>query len=1266
MKRKCSIILIISLVLSIFQGKQVFAANDKLISQYEGDGYSVNFVIEDQWNGGYQATVEIKNNELSTIENWCLEFELNGNIQNIWNAQIIAQEDNMYAIKNVGWNQDIEKDKSVTFGFISNTSFQEFPKEYYIQSEMVLAETDEYSIQYTITSDWGNGFNGNIEIKNESEESIEDWKLEIDFDNQITDIWNAEITENNGKHYVIGNKTYNQNILAGSTVNIGFTCEAGDSQKKLENIQLTKFGAETQEVEDDSGEEEIDTDNASDYVYIDFPVGNTYESVIDDVIFVNAAEDRMKVKWKSSNEDVITNKGEVYRHNKDEKVTITAEIFIDDQIIKKEFELVVMKKINIDVDKLKDYSVEEIEELNVEDEDYYCEINDFGYLQTIYGTFSSIKVTSYEAALYSLYNIKSALGISNPFEELQIYDIYASEEGYTFKFMQMYGGVTVFSNEIAVYADEEGNTSYIRSSYYPFSDVVDLKPKNSYNTIKSKFQFKYPECQIKDMEDTDSKLYLINYYGNVDLVWNYLIYFPKSEGDIGQGKNQILLGTEDAEIKFHYNIDESVSMAKTVSTTGKDLKNKKRKFSILSKKTKILFWSKTKYYLQDASRKIKIYDGKTNFSGENKNLYKVFSKNKNKWNKKCVSAIANMKDIYEFFYDTYHRYSYNCAKEKKKGKVIDVYINANYADNLFWLYDDKILAVGSGTGESNDKWNQLQNNEKSKDANYYFEDISLVVADDLLCHEFGHAVFQTNNKQKYSAEYGHYGVYGIVSEAYADVLACFYDNNWTLGEKAAQNSEPALRDIKNPSITKCASKISNDDNFYVDYTDFSNDKGGVHANSTIVSRMFYLLNKRYGMNIKSLEKVWMYSVKQIGYDINADFWDVYLNLKKSLKKNGFSKYVAGLDKIVAEAGITEAICNMHYTNYTKQKDMELYCNGYFCNELSLEGKIVSADTNLILSDNEELDDVNINVMDKDNEKLTSQNTEGDGSYAVVVPIREKYLLKTKKKGYLDEMMYVSDINEILQTDYYCDTVELIPEEYDGIGNASGRIIDAANANGVGKAELHIRKGINNIYTDPIQKVETDNKGNYSFQNLVAGNYCVEIVPVSNSTYINTHFNIKILGGKSINDQNGVISPDIGKNQIRVVLTWGYKPADLDAHVEYNVSSQKGHVYYSTKTFEYAGEMLCNLDVDDRYHYGPETITIKDQITASYKYYVHNYSNEDTLEGCGAIVRVYLGGKSYPAYTFHVPYGEGRYWTVFEYNTATKRFNVINEINSHII
>ncbi len=188
MKRICSIVLMLSLVISVFQGKQVFAAKGELVSQYEGDGYSVNFRIEDQWNGGYQATVEIQNDALSTIENWCLGFELDGSIQNIWNAQLVAQEDNMYAIKNVGWNQDIGKGKSVTFGFISNTSFQEFPKEYYIQSEMVLAETEEYSVQYTITSDWGDGFNGNIEIKNESEESIEDWKLEMDFD-IIMEMW---------------------------------------------------------------------------------------------------------------------------------------------------------------------------------------------------------------------------------------------------------------------------------------------------------------------------------------------------------------------------------------------------------------------------------------------------------------------------------------------------------------------------------------------------------------------------------------------------------------------------------------------------------------------------------------------------------------------------------------------------------------------------------------------------------------------------------------------------------------------------------------------------------------------------------------------------------------------------------------------------------------------------------------------------------------------------------------------------------------------
>ncbi|MCW8631650.1 hypothetical protein OQH38_16240, partial [Acinetobacter baumannii] len=52
--------------------------------------------------------------------------------------------------------------------------------------------------------------------------------------------------------------------------------------------------------------------------------------------------------------------------------------------------------------------------------------------------------------------------------------------------------------------------------------------------------------------------------------------------------------------------------------------------------------------------------------------------------------------------------------------------------------------------------------------------------------------------------------------------------------------------------------------------------------------------------------------------------------------------------------------------------------------------------------------------------------------------------------------------------------------------------------------------------------------------------------------------------------------------MRIVLTWGEKPLDLDSHLNY--SNQ--HIYWSNKEGHQA-----NLDVDDRDSYGPETITI---------------------------------------------------------------------------
>ncbi|SHJ57041.1 hypothetical protein SAMN02745248_00431 [Hathewaya proteolytica DSM 3090] len=184
--------------------------------------------------------------------------------------------------------------------------------------------------------------------------------------------------------------------------------------------------------------------------------------------------------------------------------------------------------------------------------------------------------------------------------------------------------------------------------------------------------------------------------------------------------------------------------------------------------------------------------------------------------------------------------------------------------------------------------------------------------------------------------------------------------------------------------------------------------------------------------------------------------------------------------------------------------------------------------------------------------------------------------------------------------------------------------------------------------------------------LKGGNYCVEIVD-ENKMYISIFVNIKVLGSKSITGQNGVVSTELSENQIRVVLSWGDTPRDLDSHMLCDFSNlSEGHVYYQNKSVYNNMELVCMLDIDDTSGYGPETTTIYESKSGSYTFYVYNYSNESKLSLSRATVKVYVNGSAYPAYTFNVPDGEGRYWTVFRYNGATRTICPVDDMSNDVI
>ncbi len=93
--------------------------------------------------------------------------------------------------------------------------------------------------------------------------------------------------------------------------------------------------------------------------------------------------------------------------------------------------------------------------------------------------------------------------------------------------------------------------------------------------------------------------------------------------------------------------------------------------------------------------------------------------------------------------------------------------------------------------------------------------------------------------------------------------------------------------------------------------------------------------------------------------------------------------------------------------------------------------------------------------------------------------------------------------------------------------------------------------------------------------------------------------------------------------MRVVLSWGEKPFDLDSHLIF----PGGHIYFDSKEGTDA-----NLDVDDTDSYGPETVTIsKKHFGESYIYAVQDYSNKglpnsNYLSASKARVFVYVGSS----------------------------------------
>lgn len=249
---------------------------------------------------------------------------------------------------------------------------------------------------------------------------------------------------------------------------------------------------------------------------------------------------------------------------------------------------------------------------------------------------------------------------------------------------------------------------------------------------------------------------------------------------------------------------------------------------------------------------------------------------------------------------------------------------------------------------------------------------------------------------------------------------------------------------------------------------------------------------------------------------------------------------------------------------------------------------------------------------------------------------------------------------------YAEHILLIDDTQVGNGSASGTITNALNGFGVGNVRIRIRQDWNNNSGDYFGDISTttDSNGRYTISGIPAGYYTVE---ASIQDFVTGYANILVLANNPKTDCDFTITPVLSDDEIRIVLTWGDQPSDLDSHlIGRTPANESFNVYYDAKVYNYNGKEMANLDVDDTTSYGPETVTILEDIYGTYIYAVHDFTNRystnsTSLSYSGAVIKVYKGSIQIGEY--HVPTDQvGTYWSVFEID-ASGRITPINSVSN---
>ncbi|MCM1228150.1 MAG: cellulose binding domain-containing protein [Clostridium sp.] len=156
-------------------------------------------------------------------------FDPKGDVQYVTNGSQVTSESGYIYFKNSGYNADIAPNKSITFGYAVENC-EAIPEDFTLCQKRTEKESG-YQVLLKVNQTWGDSFNGEIIIQNNTAEPIEAWELMVDTNFTITEItnsWAATVTELGSYRYMLKG-TYTSTIYPNSSVSLGFNgVKSGD------------------------------------------------------------------------------------------------------------------------------------------------------------------------------------------------------------------------------------------------------------------------------------------------------------------------------------------------------------------------------------------------------------------------------------------------------------------------------------------------------------------------------------------------------------------------------------------------------------------------------------------------------------------------------------------------------------------------------------------------------------------------------------------------------------------------------------------------------------------------------------------------------------------------------------------------------------------------------------------------------------------------------------------------------------------------------